>query len=114
MVQHLVAGVTQALDRRRVVRLRDVHRVVDVNAAATAAEAQLWPPEADTGLVAGHDPQRAAALGPALDNGKAEQAGVEALAGLEVVHLERELGNAGHRDGGILSQLKASCAHCRS
>ena len=74
-----------------------MHREVDVDAAAAALEADLGAPEADAGAVAGHHPDRVA-VGPAVDDGQAEDARVERLGGLEVDDLENEFAHTGDWD----------------
>ena len=76
--------------RHSPISVPDVHRVVDVDAAAALLEADLRLPQADARAVAGHHPDRVA-VGPAVDDGESERVGVEGLGGLEVDHLEHEL-----------------------
>src|SRR4051812_25342097 len=82
----------QALHRRRVVGVLDAHGEVDVDAAAAAEQPDLRLPQPDASAVAGHDPVRIP-VGPAVDDREAEDAGVEALGGLEVDDHEDELGD---------------------
>ena len=72
-----------------------MHRVVHVDAAPATSEPDLRPPQADARAIPGHEPDRATATRPALHDGESEQARVEALACLQVVHLERDLANPG-------------------
>src|SRR6266516_7743662 len=101
VVQHLVARLAQPCDGGVVLRGGQVHRVVHVDAAPATSESDLGPPQADARAIAGHEPDRATATRPALHDGEPEQARVEALACLQVVHLERDLADPsdGYRFG---------------
>src|SRR5215211_3279507 len=84
---------TQALDRRVVALVGQVHGVVDVDAAATAREADLRSPETDARPLARHDPDGVAMV-PPLDERQPEHLRVEANRLLEVDDLEHELVHA--------------------
>ena len=70
-----------------------MHRVVDVNASTSSRNAHLRGPEADAGPAAGHEPD-GVSVGPALDDGEAQNAGIELLRRLEIDDLEDELADA--------------------
>src|SRR4051812_40175094 len=75
------ALAAQLLDRRVVVGVGDLHRVVDVLAAAAAVQPGLRPPQPDAGALAGHHPDRLA-LRPAVHDREAEGPCVERLGAL--------------------------------
>src|SRR6184192_3725358 len=56
VVEHLEAGRTQSLDRGLISRRRELHRVVDVHAAPSAAKTDLRPPQPDPGAISRHQP----------------------------------------------------------
>ena len=73
---------------------RDVHGVMDVQAATAAGQADLRPPEADSRAVSGHDPHGLPVL-PPLDDREAQHLGVETLRLRQIADLEHELVDAG-------------------
>src|SRR6185437_12674089 len=84
---------------------RNLEREVDVAAAAASLEAHLRHPETDAGGPGEH-PERIA-VRPALDDRKAERAGIEALRPLEVRDLEHQLRNACDRWAGTLHRSQS-------
>jgi ribosomal-protein-alanine N-acetyltransferase len=90
--------LAEALDRRVVVGLVDVQRVVNVHTSAPAGKPNLRHPETDSGPRPGHQPD--AIVLPSSDHGKTEHSGVEPLGCLEIEHLEDELVDAGNGNPG--------------
>ena len=96
---HRAAVLPNALNGGFVVRVGEVHRVVDVDASTSTGDAHLWTPEADSRPVAGHEPD-GVTMRPSLDDGKAEHIEVELLGRLQVYDFEDQLADACHGNTG--------------
>lgn len=92
----LVVVLAQAGNRGLVVGLLEVHRVVDVKAAAAVGDPDLRPPEADPRPGPGHQPDPVVLA--AADHGEAKDARIEPFRRFEVEHLEHQLADAGDRN----------------
>src|ERR1700674_1577542 len=95
VVEHCVAMLSDPLQDGGVRLGRETHRVVDVDAAAAAAQPDLRPPETNAGPVAGHHPHRL--VGPPLDHRESKDLGVELFRRGEVALLQSDLAHATHR-----------------
>ena len=95
LLVHVEAVFSQARDRRLVVVLADVHRVVDVRAALAAGDPDLRRPEADPRALADEEP---CSIVGAAQRRQAEHLAVEPCGRVEIGDLEHELVEAGDRE----------------